>query len=836
MMIYSLANPWHDWLMCRVFLALSVCCVTSAAAAEAGPWAYAPVVAPAVPDVVRDDWPRGDVDRFILARIEAAGLAPAADADRATLARRLTFALHGLPPTPEQVAALADDVSAGAVERFVDALLASPRFGEHWARHWLDVARFGQSLTLRGFVLDEAWRYRDYVIDAFNRDVPYDRFVREQIAGDLIAYEDIGDRQRALAATTFLALGNTNLEEQDKRLLDMDVVDEQLDTLGKAFFGQAIGCARCHDHKFDPIPMRDYYALAGIFRNLKQIEHANVSRWVEVPLPLDAVEEARVAVREAEIAALEEELKAARAAVAAGSGAAHPAIVMPADLPGVVVDSATARAVGEWKTSTHFPRYVGDGYVHDDRLGKGEKTLTFQPAALPPGEYEVRLAFIPGGGRDPAVPVTVFHAQGETDVVVDQSRDPSIDGRWVSLGRYRFEATGFGHVLVSNHGTTGYVTADAVQFVPAEEAAAAATADDVTSAAEDAGDAGLAAGRVQRIEERLKQLKAAHPKRPSVMTVVETGSGADLPLHHRGSVDTLGEPVPRGMLSAIAFVPAMPPPSNQSGRLQLADWATHPAHPLTPRVMANRVWLWLFGDGLVRSPDNFGTTGDAPTHPELLDYLATRFRDDEWSVKRLARTLVLSRTWQLSGDPPPAAMDRDPANRLWSHARPHRLRAEEWRDSLLFFSGRLSLEMGGPNHPTGLGADFGYVDASTRRSVYVPVFRNARPDLFEVFDAASPGLVTGRREESTVATQALVLLNHPWIREQADAIASRFAATVPGETGTALDHLYQTLLGRLPSAAERRLALDFLGADPAADTWAGLAHVLCASVDFRYVR
>jgi hypothetical protein len=816
--------------MFRSMLALA-CSTTMVLATGAGPWAYEPTNIPAVPAVVRTDWPRGEIDRFILSRLEAAGLEPAADADRATLARRLTFALHGLPPTPEQVEGLIRDTSPDAVERFVDALLASPRFGEHWGRHWLDVARFGQSLTLRGFVLEEAWRYRDYVIEVFNRDQPYDTFVREQLAGDLIAPADLADRQRALVATTFLALGNTNLEEQNKRLLEMDVVDEQLDTLGKAFFGQALGCARCHDHKFDPIPMRDYYALAGILKSSRQLEHANVSKWLERPLPLAADEEARLAAQEKAVAALEEELKAAKAVAGAATDPGRAGVVAASALPGTVVDSAAARAVGPWKASTHFPRYVGEGYLHDDRQGKGEKTLTFEPPGLAPGEYDVRLAYIPGGGRDRAVPVTVFHAQGETEVAVDQEAEPPIDGRWVSLGRYRFETVGFSHVLVATAGTSGYVTADAVQFLPVGDAASGG--ESAVSSVTVKDEAGA---RVKALESELKELKALQGKRPMVMTVVETGKPADLPLHRRGSVDSLGEPVPRGVLGVVASVPAPTMPADQSGRLELAEWAVHPAHPLTARVMTNRIWLWLFGDGLVRTPDNFGTTGEAPTHPELLDFLASRFRDDGWSVKWLVRSIVLSRTWQLRSEPNDASRRLDPSNRLWSHTRPHRLRAEEWRDAMLLASGQLSLEMGGPNHPARLDSDFGYVDASTRRSVYVPVFRNARPDVFEAFDAASPSLVTGRREESTVATQALLLLNHPWIRERAAAAATRLAGDPAADPVATLDAIYLSLLARPPSDGERRLALAHLGPTPSHEAWTSLIHALWASVDFRFVR
>ena len=818
-------------------LALWIACTVAADGAT--PWAYQPVTSPDVPNVADAAWPRGEIDRFLMKEWEARGITPSGDADRATLARRLSFALHGLPPDPKDLEALVCDTTPVALDRWVDSLLESPRFGEHFGRHWLDVARFGQSLTLRGFVFEEAWRYRDYVIDAFNRDLPYDRFVEEQLAGDLMAADTLEERQRGLIATTFLALGNTNLEEQNKRLLAMDVIDEQLDTLGKAFFGQTLGCARCHDHKFDPIPMRDYYALAAIFKGCRQLEHANVSKWLEQPLPLDPAEEARVAEGERAIAAIETDLKAARAsATASTTNPRQPAVVAAASLPGVVVDSSAARAVGSWKPSTHFPRYIGDGYLHDNREGKGEKTLTFEPATLPPGDYDVRFAYIPGDGRDRTVPVTVFHAQGETELKIDQSVEPVIDGRWVSLGRFRIEAAGFGHVLVGTTGTTGHVTADAVQFLPVAQADAETAGARAAESAAGAGAAGRASAdaRIKELEARLKALQAATPKRPMVMTVVETGTPADLPIHRRGSVDALGEAVPRGVLSAVTTVPAPAMPSGQSGRRQLAEWATHPDHPLTARVMVNRVWLWLFGEGLVRTPDNFGTTGEPPTHPELLDFLATRFRQDGWSVKRLVRTLVLSRAWQLRSEPTDSAARLDPINRLWSHARPHRLRAEEWRDALLFAAGRLSFEVGGSNHPRGLASDFGYEDISVRRSVYVPVFRNARPDLFEAFDAASPSLVTGRRDESTVATQALLLLNHPWIRDQALAVASRHASVESASPSDGLNALYLALLSRPPSQGETRIALEHLGTHPTPDDWASLAHAVCASLDFRYVR
>lgn len=313
-------------------------------------WAYQPLQRTEPGQVKDAEWPRGRIDRYILAALEAKGCAPAPDAKRRVLERRVAFDLTGLPPVPGETDELAADGSPEAFTRLVDRLLASPRFGERWGRHWLDVARYGESVGLRGLIFTEAWRYRDYVIDAFNRDVPFTDFVEEQIAGDLLPHASLEERRRRLPATGFLALGNTNLEEQDKKLLDMDVVDEQLDTIGKAFLAQTIGCARCHDHKFDPISTREYYAMAGILRSTRTLIHANVSSWIDAPLPLEPVAEKPYAAHEAAVAALEAEVQAARKVAAT--------IVAARDLPGIVIDCAQARAVGEWKHSQQLKRYV----------------------------------------------------------------------------------------------------------------------------------------------------------------------------------------------------------------------------------------------------------------------------------------------------------------------------------------------------------------------------------------------------------------------------------------------------------------------------------------------
>ncbi len=817
---------------------------TSASASSRSHWAYQAPEPHEPPAVSDSTWPRSRIDGFILAGLERRGLTPARDADRATLCRRLHFDLVGLPPTPGQLEAFVSNPASDAavLERRVGELLASPRFGEHWARHWFDIVRFAESVTLRGFVFPEAWRYRDYVIDSIQDDVPLNRFLREQIAGDLLPSETLEQRRRHLIASTFLMLGNTNLEEQDKRQLDMDFVDEQLDVIGKAFLGQTITCARCHDHKFDPIPTRDYYALAGILHGVVALEHANVSAWVEQPLPVEPAVEKELTEHEAAVARLKARLQEARKD-------ATPAVVDAGSLAGIVVDGSAARRVGEWQSSTHTKPYVGDGYLHDLNQGKGAKTLTFPFDPPHAGRYEVRFAYQPGDGRSAKTPVTVFHAGGETLVSVDQRQKPPIGGLFVSLGVFAFETNGFALVLVANEGTTGHVIADAVQFLPLGRSLADAPPKEEPS---------VEAGEIENLERQLKELQASGPRRPKVMAPRESTNIVDLAVHRRGSVHNLGEIAPRGVLSAVTTPPPPAMPASESGRRELADWLVDPGHPLTARVMVNRVWLWTMGRGLVRTPDNFGTTGEPPTHPGLLDDLAVRFAMPAaegglgWSLKALVREIATSRAYGLSTAATADALEADPDNRLFGRAERKRLAAEQLRDAMLTVSGTLRVEPpNGATFPADVRADFGFAAREPWRSVYLPVFRNSLPELFGAFDFPSPSRVVGERSVSTVPTQALFLLNDPFVLEQARRAAARFlaeseGADVPGggrdpsaSEEDRLARLFRLALGRSPTPGESAAALGSLEKavddNAVADAWADLVHALFASIDFRYL-
>jgi len=795
-------------------------------------WAYRPLSRPTPPQVTRKDWPANDLDRFILARLEEANLKPLGQADRATQLRRLYLDLIGLPPTPSEILAFETDSSPNAWNKRVDELLARPEFGERWARHWLDVARYADSVTLRGLVYKHAWKYRDYVIDRINQDTPYGRFLEEQIAGDLLDASTPEDKARNLIATTYLMLGNTNLEEQDKKQLRMDVVDEQLDAISKGLLAQTITCARCHDHKFDPISTRDYYALAGIFRNTKVMIHANVSGWTELPLPLDPSLEKPIKEQEQAIAKLEAEIKALKGAKSKPGDAKG--ILTTSRLAGVVVDDTQAKKVGQWQESTHSGTYIESGYVHDQNAEKGQKTLTFSPNLPNDGKYEVRLAYSAGNSRADSVPVTVFSAEGDKTILVDMKKAPPLEGRFLSLGTYAFEKSGQSFVIVSNEGTTGHVTADCVVFLPQGES----TFKEKTSAGKD----DVAKSTLSEKEARLKALKSKGPVRPMAMAPQEESTIEDCRIHIRGVVSNLGPTVPRGVPQVMTAAASPAFPTKASGRKELAAWLASNSNPLPRRVMANRVWHWLMGAGLVRTVDNFGTTGEAPSHPELLDWLAGYLGDEGDSLKKLIRLIVTSRTYRLASfEQDPSLLDelvrKDPDNRLLGRANPRRVEAEALRDSILFVSGQLDPKRYGADFGMDLQADYGFRSTSNRRSIYLPVFRNAMPEILEVFDAADTSMVTGKRNASTVAPQALYLLNNPWVREQANHAAKKHLEQTAGQDNAArLNLAYRSTLGRLPTAGESSIALNHLnqGADPLKG-WTEMFHALFASADFRTI-
>lgn len=648
-------------------------------------WAFRPVVKPDLPVPADSEWGRRPVDDFILAALEAEGLAPARDADAAVLLRRVHYDLTGLPPTVEELRSFVADPSAKVFAKVVDELLARPAFGEKWGRHWLDVARYADSNGGdRNYTFYQAWRYRNYVIASFHRDKPYYEFLREQVAGDLMSAPDPATRRGQIIASTFLALGPKMLTERDKEKLWLDTVDEQIDTIGRAFLGLTLGCARCHDHKFDPISQEEYYALAGIFRSTEVVTGTrngcvNVASWIERPLP--------------------------------GSDGINP------------------------------------------ELQKRVERL----------ELAMRL--------------TVEKRGNKNATVADEGADPLFQ---MSAGELRKEL--------------GKMIADLKD-------------EDLAMAPRDAADPG------------------------------------DIHLRVRGEPAQLGPLVPRGFPRLLGEeAPSIP--AGSSGRLELADWLVSPDNGLLDRVVVNRVWGYLFGRGIVETVDNFGRLGSGATHPELLDYLAARFREDGGSFKTLIRDLVLSRTYRLGATASGKLREADPANRFFGRHERRRLTAEEFRDSVLFLSGQLDPAPGGAT-ATAVGIDLdkplSYAEKK-KRTLYLPIARNNPSTLLSLFDGANPDLVSGRRNETTVPTQALYLLNSSFLQEQAAAIGKR-AMEPGGLAGSEVDRLYEALLGRLPRPQERTCALGLIadlsgGAeDPEhlADAVSHLAHILLASTEFLYL-
>ncbi len=639
-------------------------------------WAWQPLKDTVPPAVRNDSWPRDDIDRFVLAELEERGLKPVGDAGRTTLIRRVTFDLTGLPPTPEEIDAFVRDESGDAFEQVVDRLLASPAFGERWGRHWLDVARYGESTgSSRNLPFPQAWKYRDYVIKSFGDDKPYDLFLREQIAGDLLPASTPERKEELAVATGFLALGVKDVNQRFKVRFVMDNVDEQIDAVTRSTLALTVSCARCHDHKFDPIPTTDYYALAGIFRST--------------------------------------DLCAGLRNKMGGGGLDY------------YDTDRLVRLGSETKPDPKREEKIAEARKAYEKARKEFEAIRGTPEGLK----------IAANGRPTQQPfrLRMVKAQNELSALTDPANGN------VALG-----------------------VRDAKQV-------------------------------------------------------------GDTEIRLRGEAEKLGPVVPRGFLGVLE-IPGQPKVNpKQSGRLELAEWLTSGRNPLTPRVMANRVWQHLFGQGLVKSVDNFGVTGDQPSHPELLDHLAQRFVGEGWSVKKLVRAIVLTRAYRLDSAASPANLSVDPSNRLvWRHA-PRRLEAEEIRDATLAVAGRLDrARPGAPvrelkvievrNNGPEAARLRGLAAASVHRSVYLPLLRGITPTSLEVFDFAEQGMVTGSRDATTVAPQALYLLNDSFVRKQSLAFAERLLGRSDLDDDRRVDLAYRLALGRSASGEEVARAKGYLAA------------------------
>ena len=801
-------------------------------------WAYQPLRAPVIPAVKNSSWPESKIDRFVLAKLESAKLQPGPDAEKIVLVRRLYFDLIGLPPLPEQISQFINDNSPLAYENLVDRLMASPRFGERWGRHWLDVSRFAESMSLRGKLIKHAWRYRDYVIEAFNSDQPFDQFLTQQLAGDLLESSSVDAQRQNLIATTFLVMGDALLENQNKSQLDMDVVDEQLDVIGKSLLAQTITCARCHDHKFDPIPTSDYYAMAGILNNVQGLKHSNVSTSMEIPLPITQEAKRASEIYNLSVGKLQKEIKALKLK----ENDLPP--LQAKNLSGIVVDNPEAKVTGRWSKSSGVTNHVGSEYLFSGTQG----SKVVYPVDFPAeGRYEVRITVAQHANRAPKALVTVFHKNGNESFRIDQRKAPGSfnkdrsDRYFQSLGFFEFPSGQWDAVEIAVKDGGGAVVADAVQFLPVANDTKLTTPR-VSQAVKKLSPAErqVLKTSIAKLTAELSALQKDKPVREMVNSAVEKKKPTDLKIHIRGSIDHLGAIAPRGVLQVANYGPAPEMPNNSSGRLELAHWIVDTNNPLTSRVMANRVWHWLIGAGLVRTVDNFGTTGESPSHPELLDHLAAQFVQQGWSVKNLTRAIVLSRTYRLSSSR--GEQLKDPENRLLAHMNRRRLDAESLRDTMLSVGGTLEFEMGGATFPANLTTDVGFRFQEPRRSVYVPVFRSSLPELFEVFDFANPSLVTGRRDVSTVAPQALYMMNHVFVRTQARLTAERLLSESHVSVAKRVDHAYLQILGRYATETEVALSQQFLKS--VTDTtenheigaWTQMVQSMFLTIEFRYIR
>lgn len=671
-------------------------------------WSFNPPISVEPPEISDGAWPRSDIDRFILARLEQEGLEPVVDANRTTLARRAYFDLWGLPPDPDEVKRFVNDPSPDAFATLIDRLLDSPRFGERWGRHWLDVARFGESTGHeRNFLYPHAWRYRDYVIASFNHDKSYDQFILEQIAGDKLPADNAQQRDEQVTATGFLAVGPRNLLGGNDEF-QLDTADDQINVTMRAILGLTVSCARCHDHKFDPISTSEYYSLASIFLSTETLYGTQPGT--------------------------------------GGGNNRHPSELIP-----LGPNSADRHAAVQ---------------QHNDAIAKLTKEFGKAKNGLK------KLTSLP---------------------------DKELAKRQDELAKAQ----------------TSY----------------------------------------DQIEAELNKLKQQAPESPQyAMGVRDAKQMVDTPVRISGDSRNKGAIARRGVLQCCSGDDSTVVPDDTSGRLVLARWLVDPKHPLTARVMVNRIWHYLMGRGLVATVDNFGLNGQAPSHPELLDWLANQYQEDGWSTKSMIRRIMLSRVYQLGANYQEHNYGVDPENVLLWRRTTRRLEAEAIRDAILAISGRLEYAppaagsvvatLGDGCLVRQIDADKLKVDASCR-SVYLPAARYFEPDVLQVFDGASASLVIGDRATTNVPAQALFLLNNPFVVANAQAAAQRIVNRDDLAEAGKIDWIYQLALGRSATPGEMDRSLKFVRRNIEGDAetltesmeqvWSGLVQAMFASAEFRYV-
>ncbi len=776
-------------------------------------WAFQPVRNPTPPAVKDVNWVKSPIDRFILAKLEERGIRPAPPADKSTLLRRATFDLTGLPPTQKELEAFLADKSADAFAKVVDRLLASPRYGERWGRHWLDVARYADSTgNDEDHRYPYAWRYRDYVIDSFNNDLPYDRFVREQIAGDLLPPAP-GEKinSSGVIATGFLALGAKAIAQVDKTKMLYDVWDEQVDVTSRAFLGLTMACARCHDHKFDPILTKDYYSMVGMFASTRSFEKVNQGVASLLYRPL--VPEADYKVYRAYLAkiALEnlnaDEMIDAEVIKAAKASADHVAeylLATRAPLSATALDSAV---LAKW-IKTFSSAQGAQPWLDKWRAATPENASAV--AAAYQKRYQDALS-----AWEKAV--LKSHADSRKKL---EAGEPAPERLKPESKDAFFSAVFFadGPLSVTKANREKLLSPELNEKVKAYRASA----------------------------ELLKKNTPAEPDMADAVTEETVPAVGKVAI--RGDFHNLGEDAPRAVPAILGRV--APPPSEftGSGRLQVADWLTRADNPLVARVIMNRTWMWHFGEGIVSTPDNFGRMGGRPSNPELLDYLATQLVSNGWSLKKMHRGMMLSSTYQMATDSDPKSTTADPENTLFSRFNRQRLDIEEIRDSMLAIDGSLDLTMHGTLQK-GFGTDKENSsdrlsmnpELIRRRTVYIPLRRANLPTLLNLFDFGDATTVNGKRSLTNVAPQALFMMNSDFVSDRAKNIAKSVLDDEKLDNRARIEQIYLRTLDRNPAAEEidgaftfmDRLKQKFNRAD--LEAWQSFCHVLLTSNEFIYL-
>ena len=773
-------------------------------------WAFTPLATPAPPDVNNREWPKTDIDRFVLARLEREGLEPVRPADRRTLIRRATLDLTGLPPTPEEIDAFVADTTPDAYAKVIDRLLASPRYGETWGRHWLDVARYAEddprSLDPmgRGFSpYPNAYLYRDWVVKAFNDDMPYDQFVRAQLAADLL---DEKQRVRMLPALGFLGAGPWYYDNGSVEVTRADERHDRVDVVTRGFLGLTVACARCHDHKYDPIPQRDYYSLAGVFLNSPYHEYPRV--------PASVVDEYK---------ALEKKKKDKQELLADFTSTESSQLAETLALQSAKYMQAAWKVTGE-------PKADAAATAAAEKLDFELLQRWIRFLAKPPKFYpylKTWQAMIKEGGSEEEAKTLATEFQDLVVGLMFEAREIKAENDVIRAkalpGTKKKEKANLPHEFVTNDdfcpgcglelkslaGDRVELHADLFRTDMVDSADAASVKEDdkpgLFAFRGPALDRWLGADRRRYIDDLREDIKAITKAMPPKYSYVHGVHDADKPapirVAIRGNPFKPGEEVPRHFPAVLsAGEPAAF--TKGSGRAELADAIVQ--QPLAMRVIVNRIWKWQFGTGLVNSPSNFGKLGERPTNPELLEYLASWFVANGRSIKKLQRELMLSAVYQSSSDDSPAAFAKDSGNRWYWRANRRRMSAEEVRDSALFVAGALDEKIGGPSEEL--------TPSATRRTLYGKVSRYRLDQFLQLFDFPAATISAEQRSSTNVPLQRLFLMNSDFMQQQAE----RLARIVEPEAGNAarVTKAYRILFGREPKPEELKAGLEYLAAEP----------------------